>query len=77
MQGRELGNRKRSIQLGCPPPDLWINAKGIAQAKQPAGFSHFARGPANQQGGWTKTPCSPGAITKPAFAAKGEMLLIE
>lgn len=60
--------------MGQPPPDLWVNAKGIALAKQQAGFSQLARGSVNQQGRWTRTPCSPGGVAiKPAFAAKGEL----
>ena len=73
MQDGELLMRRRAMQIGRPPPDLWINAKGIAPAKQQPGFSQLARGSANQQGRWSGTPCSPSAIIKTAFLAKGEV----
>jgi len=57
LQFQRGGNRGscRPVQpqLGLgPPPDLWVNAKGVGEACQQPGFSQMARGAPVRQGAW-------------------------
>ena len=47
--------RQLQLQLGQPPPDLWINAKTMAPTRQ-QGFSQIARGAPVRQGAWAAPP---------------------
>ena len=47
--------RQLQLQLGHPPPDLWVNAKTMATTRQ-QGFSQMERGAPVRQGAWAAPP---------------------